>query len=1407
MKHAMNNIFHRLHRYFASDELNVLRWDEELLRDFYSYNISLSITAAAMLCVISLIGLVGTHTPYSTSFLIPGTDVTAVYLIIFGTNVLFLAALLYARSHLQRVLQLRLRQAFAWFSGINMVFASATLFTSQLDSSFFFEYILITIVIYLVPNAEIFFFFRNMAINVVSVVIVLVVAKLPIAWQDLVDIVALQVICAVVNRSRLQSFKHREQDKLFIEKQKEQFYHDSRTDELTRLGNRMALRSDFSNLLKRPLCVALIDLDFFKKYNDTRGHAYGDQVLEMTGRYMNRIFHTAGDHCYRYGGDEFLIISESDDPASFRKRLEAFREMFCSERNNVKIACSIGYYADLPRTEEDLRGMIKSADQYLYWAKAEGSGQIDGGVGEALSKKGSGSAAAAAGGGSSAAASSEAGQDPLTGLPDMRAFFALMKQEREKKREVTADGELAVLYFDLINFRMVNLLYGMPYGDEMLKRMGESLRDSFPGAAVSRWDVDHFVVFTDTRDLEKKADAAIERINGALSVRMECSVGACVWEDHSLDAETVCSHAREASDENRKKVGIHFSYYTEAMGITLDTDAFVVSHIDEAVREGWIVVYYQPIIRALSNRICGMEALARWKDPERGILPPADFIKPLEDARQIYKLDLCVIRQVVKLIADRYRQKLPEIPISINLSRLDFLCCDIYQEIENLVMDYDIPRRMLQIEVTESIVMSEEDETLKALRSFRAAGYEIWMDDFGSGYSTLNLLKDYSFDLLKLDMAFLRSNSSRSRSIIGSVIEMDKKLGIRTLAEGVETEEQVEYLKKSGCEKLQGYYFGRPMPFEDALKNCLDKGIDVESAKQKICYDALGHVDFMTDIPMIIAELRGDRNHLLFANDPGLLQLQQDGFEDLESLENNLNDRRSVASREMMKAVRRADTVNDGGEMTAFFNGKRRLLKYQMLGAYDDTRLLVMHVYGQSLEEGDIALQNQFLMNLTYFYRYLFIINAEDMTIQSMRFVDLPAAGRDVEAIRDKNGHYASVLPAVFEADRKRYDAFLDPATLKKRLEQAKYRSICGVFRTREAYGRYIWMSHRLLLVPNAGSQQILYVIRTLDGLNSSEELSSPQQGLQALYEETGGSPAMKAEYFDSLMRHIPLPVFWKDRECRFLGASQSFLDYYGFASVDEILGRTDQDMGWHLNNEVYEEDEKEVILTDQMHRNVPGRCISKGVSHEIYATKWPTYQNGKVSGLMGYFLDESTISAEKRNPEGNAGADTGMGNRYVSRFLDGLADYYTDYQLNHRNFGVLYIGVPELIRIADKFGHASMRSVTQACVRVIRDALNHVGFCECLTVGGFAASMALADEHELKEKADAIRQGIDAIRSVDGIPCSLYAKVETFTADEILRLNRKMMRLIYSAETRTDRTEDPDGRVPEQAGAEPTAH
>lgn len=1006
----------------------------------------------------------------------------------------------------------------------------------------------------------------------------------------------------------------------------------------------------------------------------------------------------------------------------------------------------------------------------------------------------------------------DAGPDPLTGLIRMREFLSVADARRKVGRDEQAGGELAMLFFNLINFRSINLHYGLASGDELLRRMADALVASFPQDVVAHFDGDRFAVLTTTVRLEERATAAREKIDKLVPNSIRCSVGGCVWSDHQLTSERVAGRARLAADENLNHDNTFFSLYTPEAGGRAETADYVLSHLDEAIEKGWIEVYYQPVIRTLSNQICGMEALARWNDPVRGMLMPADFIAPLEEAQLVWKLDLCVIRQVVSLIAEHYSRSMPEIPVSINLSRTDFFCCDIYNEIEKLVQAYDVPRRMLHIEVTESIMTSRETPVLRALERFRRAGYELWMDDFGSGYSTLNLLKDCSFDLLKLDMGFLHSDSARSREIIAAVIAMDKRIGNRTLAEGVETEDQVEFLTKCGCEKMQGYYFGKPQPFDEMLKSCLKRWRGIETPRQKACYDALSTVDFMTDIPLAIAEIRGNVSRVLFMNDPALELAHRDGFTSVRELEDNLNDPHSVTSLELLRASKSAMEFGRSGEFSTPFGGRELLLRYRLLGKYHDVGLLVFRIYERggyesALGDEKLSLKSQLMMNVFYYYNHVFSIDPQRQTIQDVRVSGASQEWGTAAPLQDDKGQLSSMLPAVFAADQQRYHAFLDPETLASRLRQSERGTIQDAFRTRDMDGTFVWMSHRLLLAPNTGGKQILYVIRTADTGAGEAQLAAASENLYRATGQTRGGEGVldaaaarkapcatlmdsgpssqqqafeKAKLWDDLLLHIPLPMFWKDTERRFIGANQYFLDVYGLASVDEIIGKTDEDMGWHPENEPYRLVEERVLKTGKVCKSIPGRCIIKGVTHDIYATKWPIYRDGRIAGLMGYFFENACLP-QGSQADGSINLIGLPSNcKTASRFMDDLFDFEIDHQLNKRNFGVLQIWIPELTRIADNFGHEAMHAVTCACHQAITEEIGNVGALSFLGIGRFGIVEQYVSIEELQDQARRIREGINAIREVGGLPCSLYAKVTVLGTDDVLRTRNQIMQLLF---------------------------
>ncbi len=209
---------------------------------------------------------------------------------------------------------------------------------------------------------------------------------------------------------------------------------------------------------------------------------------------------------------------------------------------------------------------------------------------------------------------------------------------------------------------------------------------------------------------------------------------------------------------------------------------YIINHLDQAIEKRYIRPYYQPVVFAKTRKLCGFEALARWIDPEEGFLSPGDFIPALEEYHEIYKLDRCIIESVCRDIRETLDKGLPVVPISLNFSRLDFEVPDAIDHLNRTVDRYQVPRDLIHVEITES-TLSENTEKLQAsCAELHKLGYALWLDDFGSGYSALNVLKDYEFDALKIDMTFLSnfSGNPKSRPVLKSVVGLADALGIST---------------------------------------------------------------------------------------------------------------------------------------------------------------------------------------------------------------------------------------------------------------------------------------------------------------------------------------------------------------------------------------------------------------------------------------------------------------------------------------------------------------------------------------------------------------------------------------------------------------------------------------------------
>ena len=409
-------------------------------------------------------------------------------------------------------------------------------------------------------------------------------------------------------------------------------------------------------------------------------------------------------------------------------------------------------------------------------------------------------------------------KDKITKLLSFEYFIICAKEKTEK--EHIGPGQGLYLFFNITNFKIYNDKKSFDEGNSFLRETGQILTKVFPDALITRQADDHFVVFTKNDNSIADKIAEVNNLVEAKDPDVKLGIKAGAYSTTIANEKPrICvEKARYAYYGLKSSKSPHsFQYYDEEMHQNFLMTQYIVTHIDEAVKNGYIKPYYQPVVWSKGRTLCGVEALARWIDPKYGFLSPGKFIPALENAQQVYKLDKEVLRLVCKDIRHNLDNGLPVLPVSINFSRADFGVIDIVEVVEEAVQEFDIPHELLHIEITESALSNEIDTLKTTITRLHDKGFATWLDDFGSGYSSFNVLKDYEFDVLKLDMAFLSgfNGNEKAKALIRSVISMANQIGMKTLCEGVETSEQAAFLEEACCGRLQGYLYGKPLSYDE----------------------------------------------------------------------------------------------------------------------------------------------------------------------------------------------------------------------------------------------------------------------------------------------------------------------------------------------------------------------------------------------------------------------------------------------------------------------------------------------------------------------------------------------------------------------------------------------------------------
>jgi diguanylate cyclase (GGDEF)-like protein/PAS domain S-box-containing protein len=411
--------------------------------------------------------------------------------------------------------------------------------------------------------------------------------------------------------------------------------------------------------------------------------------------------------------------------------------------------------------------------------------------------------------------------DFLTDLPNRMLFSdrvanAIALARRHGKQR-------AVLFLDLDRFKHINDFLGHPIGDKLLQSVAQRLVACVRGSdTVSRQGGDEFVVLLS--EIEQAADAALsaEKMLLALSaphsiadkeLHITASIGISIYPDDGQDAQTLIRCADTAMYHAKDKGRNNYQFFTEDMNVRAVERQFLESSLRRALKRREFVLHYQPTINLETGAITGVEALIRWRHPERGLIPPALFVPIAEDCGLIVPIGRWVLHEACRQIQAWIDAGLPAMPVAVNISAVEFQSKDFLEGVRAILKETRLNPRYLELELTESVLMQDAEATVPALIALKAIGVRLAIDDFGTGYSSLSYLRQFPIDTLKIDQSFVREITAGSLddTIVSAVISMAKTLKQRVIAEGVETGEQLAFLRRQHCGEGQGFHFSRPM--------------------------------------------------------------------------------------------------------------------------------------------------------------------------------------------------------------------------------------------------------------------------------------------------------------------------------------------------------------------------------------------------------------------------------------------------------------------------------------------------------------------------------------------------------------------------------------------------------------------
>ena len=510
---------------------------------------------------------------------------------------------------------------------------------------------------------------------------------------------------------------------------------------------------------------------------------------------------------------------------------------------------------------------------------------------------------------------------------------------------------------------------------------------------------------------------------------------------------------------------------------------FLKDNFAKALKNGHIRAFFQPIYRAMTGEVMCTEALARWIDPDIGLISPDKFIPVLEQCDLITDLDMEILRQTCEFYSELRDLGHPLHCFSVNLSRQDFRHKELYDRIVSILNGYDVPYDAIKIEITESLMLENTDIFRGTLEKLNNIGFSIWMDDFGSGYSSLNVLKNYNFDLMKFDMLFLRDFSAKGQKLFASMINMAKSLGIKTLAEGVELEEHRHFLQSAGCESLQGFFFSKPVSKDDFISMIKSGSIRLESVEDRDYWSEIGRLNLLSayplndysdtdniskgkDVSIALLECSDNKVSYVYTSESFIKCIRQLGYTSIAEIEEVFNDHRSDQYLLMKKLIDDAISIGSIQKTQYVNNSVYYKLNMKCLSRKQDSAMLAMTLTTfDSEQEVNTAKEMLYYSNSLFSTYDVVVLMYPESSIANRLYTsnNLPAYDKE----RSLQMSIEKFTKAeVHPDDQKRYLRFLDSKTMIQRIEENPKGFIQGFFRMRWRSDNKVWHIVRLSKVP-----------------------------------------------------------------------------------------------------------------------------------------------------------------------------------------------------------------------------------------------------------------------------------------------------------------------------------------------------